>query len=685
MQTHGEVDVGHVLVTAAIDGFGLTVASERVRETRADGRGDRIFFVGLADVDDRNESAQDFAAADEHIEEIVGHGIPFDASGPSAHHQCIGNGNLRKRCCRDVATEFAGAVRGGLSHRRETLKCRIEVFRCKVTGRIARGCERGACIADGCRDFCFAHLQRRGRTSENEVERERAGACVEHLGGNAAGEFVLRQTGRVERNEVDGVPPIEVRGAIVHCAHGNDGGTIDGTEIEHGIVGAAEVIETKRLKHDRNGTIIDALGERVADRSLARRRHGAAESVGHAIGIRAKLHREPIDAMDLLELACRAAAVHVGRIAVVALLAHFADAIAADDRHDGLARRVARGRIGRFALLAAGHVDAAVAACRCGAHALLAKAAGTCRAVGGIHAGRAPFAHLAAHGDVGARFGAVAHVRVDAIRVHGTRELAIRFAARVGAVCSAEIAIFARFEGAVAAHGIRSLAGAILAGVWRNARGIHVDVGRRADVRRIASCDLARRCGGTIGGRIDAGKRAIGIAAIGVDQIAVIADFAGLENAVTANRRGANATLADLAQSTGHAIANWFSAGMRCIVARRGNARIQARAIARGIRRQTGEFTVVATITIGDIAVVAFFRHAHEEIAAYVAAADARNAELPIAAISAIGRGRSLGASMILLAGFAAITRIHVVTLGVARGGARIVAGEAAIGFATIA
>ena len=435
------------------------------------------------------------------------------------------------------------------------------------------------------------------------------------------------------------------------------------------------------MEHNRNAAVVDAIGQSLADGGLALRRDGAAQAIGGAIGIRSILHGEPNGALELFELAPGAATVQIRRIAIIAMFARFANAIAANDR---LAGRVAIHRARRFALFTRRHVDTSVAACRCGANAATTKTAHTGAAIHGVCPGGAFLAGLTADHDRGARFGAIACIHVDAIGIGHAGKFAIGFAAGIGAIAAAEIAFFAHFQLAVATNRRRSLTSAVHAGIRSNACGIRADVRRRANEIRIACGRLTNRRGWTIDFRIDARTSAIGIAAVAIEQIAVVADFSRIEYGVTAYRRRANSRFADTSGRTRHAVAERRSARMRRIIAFRRHARIQIRAISGRIAGQTRKLTIVATVTRDDIAVFAFFGFTHEKIAALVWTANPGNANLHIRTSGSVRRSHSRTAGMIIQAFLFAITWIRIVAFRIARRRTRIVASKIAIRFATI-
>jgi hypothetical protein len=166
--------------------------------------------------------------------------------------------------------------------------------------------------------------------------------------------------------------------------------------------------------------------------------------------------------------------------------------------------------------------------------------------------GRAFLAGLSTNGDVCAGFRAVACIHVNAIGIQGARELAIRFAAGICTVSSAEVAIFADLDLCIATAW--SLARAILTSTGRHAAGICWQVIRYAHEHRIACIGLANLCGGTIGRWIDTRTRAIRVATVAVGQIAVVADFAGFKKTIATDSRRANADFANTARNTRHAI-----------------------------------------------------------------------------------------------------------------------------------
>lgn len=195
---------------------------------------------------------------------------------------------------------------------------------------------------------------------------------------------------------------------------------------------------------------------------------------------------------------------------------------------------------------------------------------------------------------------------------------------------------------------------------------------------------MANLCRWTIGRRIHARTRAIRVAAVAIVQIAVIANFTTFELSVATNGRGTRATFANLPHSARRTIGKRAAAGMSRIVARSGDTRIEIRAITRRIVRQTRKFASVTTVAINDVTIFAFFRNTHEKIATLILTTDSSNADLTIGACRTIGRRFSFGARMIVLARLRAITWIRIVAFDIARRGTFVIAGEVAIGFATI-
>lgn len=244
--------------------------------------------------------------------------------------------------------------------------------------------------------------------------------------------------------------------------------------------------------------------------------------------------------------------------------------------------------------------------------------------------------------------------------------------------------MFAHFQDAIAANGARSLASPVLARIRGHASRIGGRIVRRANEIRVASCDLTNGCCGTIGRGIDTRTRAVGIAAVAVDQIAIVANFGTFEDIVAANRGRTGAIFANLPRATVRAVGQRTAARMGYIVTRRRDARIEIGAIACGIVRQTRKLAIVAAVAIGDISVFAFFRGAHEEITALIRTANSSNADLTIAAGRAIGRIRPRSARMIVLARLFAITRIGIVAFCIARGRSGVIAREGTVGFATV-
>lgn len=531
-------------------------------------------------------------------------------------------------------------------------------------------------------DACVAHAQRSGGAAEQQIERQHAGACIEHFRGNVGIEAILGQTQRIERKCANGVPPIDVGCAIVRHAHRrHDRYGIEDAHFKRRTRRSREIAHSEHLEHDRNASVVDAVGQCVVDRRLTLRGDSATKTVGSAIRIRPILHAEPNGALQLLELASGAATIQIGRIAIVALFASLANAIAANDR---LASGIAIHRSRRFALFTARHIDTAVTTRRRRAHARIAKTAHACSAIHRVRPGSTHLAGLSADHDGNTRLGAIACIRIDAIRVGGARELAIGFAAGIGAVARAKVAFFAHFGFAVSTHRSRSLASAVHARVRRDAGGIRTDIRRRTDEFRITRCNLTNRCGRTIHFRINAGTRAIRIATVAILQIAVVADFTRIEKPVATHGGCTNPGFANACGCARHAISKRTTTCVRCIIAFRRHARIEIRAISSGVSGQTRELAIVTAVASDNVAVFAFFCFAHIKIAALVWTANSANADLHIRARRSIGRRHSWTTGMIIAARFFAIAWIRIVAFRVAGRGADIIARIVAIRFATI-
>src|SRR6185295_788102 len=147
------------------------------------------------------------------------------------------------------------------------------------------------------------------------------------------------------------------------------------------------------------------------------------------------------EALNHLVLAARVAAVEVLGVAVVALLGAADPAVAAHDRLNGAARRVAAAGSGRVALLAPTAVDEAVAAH--GIHAQPRAVTDLVRAAGRAARGVGPWATRPAARYGGAAFGSIAGVGIGAVRIRVAFELTGRGAAAArNATLRAEIAFF---------------------------------------------------------------------------------------------------------------------------------------------------------------------------------------------------------------------------------------------------
>lgn len=410
-------------------------------------------------------------------------------------------------------------------------------------------------------DARAAHAQRSGGATEQQIERQHARARIEHFCGNVGIEAILGQTQRIERKCTNGVPPIDVGCAIVRHAHRrHDRYCIEDAHFKRRTRRSREIAHSEHLEHDRNASVVDAVCQSVIDRCLTLRGDSATKTVGSAIGIRPILHAEPDSALQLLELASGAATIQIRRIAIVALFASFANTIAANDR---LAGGVAIHGARRFALFTRRHIDAAVTTRRCRAHTRIAKTAHACGAIHRVCPGGTHLAGLSADHDGNTRLGAIACIRVDAIRIGGARELAIGFAAGIRTIASAEVAFFAHFGFAVSTYRSRSLASAVHARIRCDACGICTDIGRCAHEIHIACGGLTNRCGGTIDFRINAGTRAIRIATVAILQIAVVADFTRIEEPVATHGGCANARLANASGRARHAVTKCRTASMR--------------------------------------------------------------------------------------------------------------------------
>jgi len=175
-----------------------------------------------------------------------------------------------------------------------------------------------------------------------------------------------------------------------------------------------------------------------------------------------------------------------------------------------------------------------------------------------------------------------------------------------------------------------------------------------------------------VGGGVHAGKSAIVVTAVTVDDIAVVAILAKVLDPIGTIRGDANPTLA-VGIGAARGVVRQRCPGTAGVVGVVANALsfawVGRRACAR-IRRFTAERTIVATIPIGDVAVVTILAVRHELIAAHVVTADAALADQHVATAGAVGRRCARVAGMFLGAGLDAVAKIGVVTRGVTVDGA---------------
>jgi hypothetical protein len=127
-------------------------------------------------------------------------------------------------------------------------------------------------------------------------------------------------------------------------------------------------------------------------------------------------------------------------------------------------------------------------------------------------------------------------------------------------------------------------------------------------------------------------QRAIGLTTVTIAGIAVVAFFARLDFVIAASNHRANAVLAYRTQPARFASGHGIAARVLHGVAGCPDARVEVRAVARGVIDGATEFARVASVAVNLITVVAFFGHVDECVAADVIQAAASNADFACAA-----------------------------------------------------